>query len=345
MGELSRAKPIKIKNLRDDVLFLEKNTPKIINHSNNSHVLCVEEEKENEKCFIHSLFNDDAYAIVAKEFYLKNKDKPKRVDVSYYYFSTDYNVIAYLCINNILLEGVLKYMASKSRRKNQKFHWTKELIFLLAGIVVLIVAAVIVNIPTAQNRLLSELNTSISSYNSSNSTSYNSLTEDTQCFKYITLDGLKKEKKNSGYTYVLYGALSDGTTLENLSAIGTSVHNNDYVSTVYFLKADFVIAAKADSSYSDSYEYNQKISAMEETINGVDESEVIDSGEVGLKDSYALDLEEYPALLVFKNNMLIFNSQAYENGTWNNYIEKAFSYQILEEGEAKNVTPTATSSN
>ena len=236
-------------------------------------------------------------------------------------------------------------MASKSRRKNQKFHWTKELIFLLAGIVVLIVAAVIVNIPTAQNRLLSELNTSISSYNSSNSTSYNSLTEDTQCFKYITLDGLKKEKKNSGYTYVLYGALSDGTTLENLSAIGTSVHNNDYVSTVYFLKADFVIAAKADSSYSDSYEYNQKISAMEETINGVDESEVIDSGEVGLKDSYALDLEEYPALLVFKNNMLIFNSQAYENGTWNNYIEKAFSYQILEEGEAKNVTPTATSSN
>ena len=222
-------------------------------------------------------------------------------------------------------------MASKSRRKNQKFHWTKELIFLIAGIVVLIVVAIIVNLPTAQNKLLSELNTAITTYNSNNSTSYSTLSE-------------AKKKKNSGYTYVLYGSLDNGTTLENLSSIAAKVYDNDYVSTVYFMKADFVIAANEDKdSYSESYEYHEKIEVMESKIN----DNVADSGEAGLKTSYDLDLETYPALLVFKNDQLIFNSQAYQQDStqysWSNYISKAFSYQIADEADAKNVTPETSS--
>ncbi len=235
-------------------------------------------------------------------------------------------------------------MASKSRRKNQKFHWTKELIFLIAGIVVLIVVAIIVNLPTAQNKLLSELNTAITTYNSNNSTSYSTLSEETQCYRYITIDELAKKKKNSGYTYVLYGSLDNGTTLENLSSIAAKVYDNDYVSTVYFMKADFVIAANEDKdSYSESYEYHEKIEVMESKIN----DNVADSGEAGLKTSYDLDLETYPALLVFKNDQLIFNSQAYQQDStqysWSNYISKAFSYQIADEADAKNVTPETSS--
>lgn len=236
-------------------------------------------------------------------------------------------------------------MASKSRRKNKKFHWTKELIFLIAGIVVLIVVAIIVNLPTAQNKLLSELNTAIATYNSNNSTEYSQLSEDTQCYRYISLDELAKKKKNNGYTYVLYGALDNGTTLQNLSAIASKVYDNDYVQTVYLMTADFVIAANSDkNAYDETYEYHEKIEAMERKIN----DNVADSGEAGLKTSYDIDLEKYPALLVFKNDQLIFNSQAYEADStqysWSNYISKAFSYQISEEADVKNVTPTTTDS-
>ena len=66
-------------------------------------------------------------------------------------------------------------MASKSKRNKIKFKWTKELIFLLVGIVVLIVAAVIINLPTSASVTLEKYNTAISTYNSENSTSYNTL--------------------------------------------------------------------------------------------------------------------------------------------------------------------------
>ena len=96
MIENLRAKPVKEKDLKDNIFELKNNTPMQINKENNLHVAHIHEENEDEDCFIYSQFCDKSFAMICKEFYLNFQKNPKRVDFSYYYFSEDNTAIVYL---------------------------------------------------------------------------------------------------------------------------------------------------------------------------------------------------------------------------------------------------------
>lgn len=100
MIERLRAKTVKKKEIENNIFNLKTNTPKLINKSNNSHIAYIHETKEAEKVdehlFIHSKFTDDATAMVGNEFCSNFLDNPKKVDMSYYYFSSDKKVTVYL---------------------------------------------------------------------------------------------------------------------------------------------------------------------------------------------------------------------------------------------------------
>lgn len=85
----------------DGIFKLSKLLPKIIDKSNNSHTIHIHEEDEKNKVkedlYIHSQFNNDAFAIIGNEYYLTNFLKtPNAVDMSYYYVGVDNQVIIYL---------------------------------------------------------------------------------------------------------------------------------------------------------------------------------------------------------------------------------------------------------
>ena len=218
-------------------------------------------------------------------------------------------------------------MASKSKRNRTKFKWTKELIFLLAGIVVLIVVAIVINLPTKATVALEKYNNSISEYNTANSTQY-SLLPTKHVFKDTNIDYIKNDKKSDEYTYVFYGSLTNAEFLENLSKINTIALEYD-VKTVYLWYADYVENTDSDTKATASYK--TKVNEYNDIINENINSLVKDSdGLYASQDNF--DLEVYPALLVFKSNSLVFNSQTYSESdsaseyTWTTYINSAFKY-------------------
>lgn len=91
-----RAKLVEECDIKDGVFELRNNTPKLITKMNNSHIACVWEKNEEENCFVHFQFCDEAFAMICKEFYLNFYNAPKRVDLSYYYFAEDKTAIVYL---------------------------------------------------------------------------------------------------------------------------------------------------------------------------------------------------------------------------------------------------------
>lgn len=80
----------------DGIFELQLHMPKIINKDANQYTLCIKESSENENLFIHSSFNDEAFAIVGNEFYLNFLKLPKAVDLFYFYFAINNKVSIYL---------------------------------------------------------------------------------------------------------------------------------------------------------------------------------------------------------------------------------------------------------
>lgn len=92
-----RAKPLKQKEISEDNIFqLATNSPKQVDKSNNHHIAYIFESKENENLYIHSQFNDNAFAIICNEFFLNFIENSKKVDFSYYYFAEKNNVSIFL---------------------------------------------------------------------------------------------------------------------------------------------------------------------------------------------------------------------------------------------------------
>lgn len=223
-------------------------------------------------------------------------------------------------------------MASKSRKNRSKFKLTKELVFLVVGIVVLIAAAIIINLPTSASVTLKRYNGAIETYNTSNNTQYSYLPT-THVFKDINLKGVESKKKSNDYTFVFYGSLSNATFLENLSKINTVASDYD-VKRVYLWYADYVENATTD--FKTTAKYREQVSEYEAIINKNINSLV--EGSDGLYTSQNnFELETYPALLVFKSDSLIYNSQTYSTAddasdySWNTYISAAFKYAKADE--------------
>jgi hypothetical protein len=218
-------------------------------------------------------------------------------------------------------------MASKSKRNKTKFKWTKELVFLIVGILALIAATIIINIPKGSAVQLEKYNKAISDYNSKNNAQYSFIPEE-NVLKETKINGISKKKKSNDYTFVFYGSLANAEFLENLSKVNNLAKEYD-VKSVYLWFADYV--EKADDDLKATATYKNKVdeynSIINENINSLVESS---NGLYMSQDNF--DLETYPALLVFKSDSLVFNSQTYSKSedsaeySWDTYINTAFKF-------------------
>ena len=222
-------------------------------------------------------------------------------------------------------------MASKSKRNRTKFKWTKELIFLICAIVVLIVAAILINIPTKASVQLDKYNNAITAYNTENSAQYSTLPSN-HVFKEVSIKSLKKKKKSNDYTFVFYCSLTDSTSLEYLSKINSTATNLE-IKTVYLWFADYVENSDADTKKT--VKYHDKVNEYNAVVNDNINSLVEDGGIYYKQDNF--DLEVYPALLVFKSDSLVYNSQTYSESddssqyNWDMYVTTALGYSHDEE--------------
>lgn len=217
-------------------------------------------------------------------------------------------------------------MASKSKRNRTKFKWTKELIFLISAIVVLVVAAILINIPTKASVQLDKYNNAITAYNTQNSTQFSTLPSN-HVYKEISIKGLKKKKKSDDYTFVFYCSLKNPTVCEYLSKINETATDLE-IKTVYLWFADYVEGSDEDTKKT--VKYHDKVNEYNNIINDNINSLVEDGGIYYKQDNF--DLEIYPALLVFKSDSLVYNSQTYSESdddsqyNWDIYVASALKY-------------------
>ncbi len=210
-------------------------------------------------------------------------------------------------------------MARDIRKNKTRFVLHKELVILVLVLVAMIVTTVCLSIPTGSEKRLAELNDAITEYNTLNSTSYTTLSEDTVLRK-VSLKTIESSIKKSAdgteenpkYVYVLYGSLSDATILQYLSAIDTEAKNRE-VKTVYIYSSEKVDKQedKDDSNFLVSLEKDEAV-FNSNVLEGVDE----------------VDLLKTPALYTYKNGELVFNSVTVEEDgsyNWELIINKAFS--------------------
>ncbi|MDE7263878.1 MAG: hypothetical protein K2N64_04380 [Anaeroplasmataceae bacterium] len=205
------------------------------------------------------------------------------------------------------------------RRNKTKFILRKELIILVFVLVAMIVTTICLSIPSESDRRLEEINTAITDYNSANSTSYSTLEKENVIRKASLkqVEGHLKSSANGSeehpvYLYILYGSLTNATVCQYLSAIDTEARNRE-VKTVYLY----------DSAKVDNQEDKEDASFLAELEN----DEAIFNADI-LEGVQEVDLLKTPALLVYKNGELIFNSvEIEEDGSynWTQIINKAFS--------------------
>lgn len=210
-------------------------------------------------------------------------------------------------------------MSRSIRRNKTKFILRKELVILVLALVAMIVTTICLSIPSAKEKRLEEFNNAITAYNTANSTSYSTLTEDSVIYKASLnkidseikagLNGTTEEPK---YVYVLYGTLSNATICQYLSSIDNEAQQRD-VKNVYLYSSEKVDNQedKDDVEFLAELENDEKI-FNSKVLEGVEE----------------VDLLNTPALYVFKNGQLVFNSYTLEDDgsyNWELIINKAFS--------------------
>jgi len=207
-------------------------------------------------------------------------------------------------------------MASKNRRNKVKFKLQPELIVLVVCLVVMLVATIVMAIPTKAETTTTNLNNAIYSYNQQNSSSQSSGSTSSylptkNVYEEVSHSNLVKKIKNNEYVYVIYGQYTSNTNIvANLYYIQTICEDEEIKNVCLY-----------DSTWVDTYDdtdsesFNLVAAALEKDFNENKSSDVDD-----------FDLLESPALLVFHNGSMVFNSQTYDNSsyTWSMYIQKAF---------------------
>lgn len=216
-------------------------------------------------------------------------------------------------------------MASKRNRKKVKFKWTKELIILISSLVVLLVVTIILGIPSADKKNLNKWNEAIQNYNSENSTSYSTLTSENVLKEVSGTDeshfkNARNKADKEGYTYFFYGSLTNATFLEQLYNVNKLAKDYE-IEEVYIMYADFYEEAKNNEEI--------ETASFRTTCKGYED--ILNTGKNG--DAKEIDLTIYPALFVYKDNSLIWNSQVGNDSSeynWSIYIQKAFSFEQVE---------------
>ncbi len=208
-------------------------------------------------------------------------------------------------------------MASKNRRNKVKFKLQPELIIIVVCLVVMLAATIIMAIPTKAETTTTNLNNAIYSYNQANSSSESSSSSSSSylpnenVYEEVSHSQLVKKINSEEYTYVIYGQYTTNTTIVGNLYYIQSICEDEEIGKVYLYDSTWV--DKYDDTDSESF--NLVASALEKDFNEKKSADVDD-----------FDLLESPALLVFHNGSMVFNSQTYDNSsyTWAMYIQKAF---------------------
>ena len=212
-------------------------------------------------------------------------------------------------------------MASKSKRNKATFKWTKEFIFLISFVSILIIVTIVLAIPSGAQRALNTYNDAITAYNTENSTTYQTLSSD-NVFEEIgggydaQVNNAVRVSKNEGYTYIFYVSLKDAAFVEQMSNINTIAKNYD-IKKVYVFVANYVTDAEKNEETS-TLTFNNNVTKYNDLMNyNVN------------KDCTKFDMASHPALLVYKTGELIFNTQVDTDSkyTWSQYITKAFGFE------------------
>lgn len=179
---------------------------------------------------------------------------------------------------------------AKGKRRNKvTFKWTKELIFFLIGIVVVLGIMIFCLIPTKERSFYNKWYTSS-----------NSLQLDNQ-FEEIKYDSLKKKIDNKELVYVFYGLDTDDTSKTNIGILDYYTNKNKSsnsdthfdVGTIYVY--DATEAAELDK---DNDKKVAKFEEKEEYLNSIKSSNIKED----------ISLESYSQLWIFENGELVFSS-------------------------------------
>jgi hypothetical protein len=208
-------------------------------------------------------------------------------------------------------------MASKNRRSKVKFKLQPELIIIVVCLVAMLVATIWMAVPTKAEKTTTALNNAIYSYNQANSSS---TSESSSTSSYLAKDNVYEEVSHSSlvkkinkeeYVYVLYGQYTTNTVIVSNLYYIQSICEKEEIKKVYLYDSTWV--DEYDDTSSESF--NIVAHALEDDFNKKKSADVEE-----------FDLLKSPALLVFHNGSLVFNSQTYEDDsyTWAMYIQKAF---------------------
>lgn len=195
-------------------------------------------------------------------------------------------------------------MASRNKKNKVKFQWTKELIFLISALSAIILATVLLAIPTKSERLASKYNEAITLQNATNSTSYYTISKDHVFVEidFEDVEELKEKVSAKEYVYVVYGSENNATLLSQLYQLNAYAEEYE-IENIYIYSSLWV-------------EEQEDLQAVEEEIK---------AKENAIATSEELDLLEYPTLLVFYEGKIVFNSQDAEGiESWEAYLDLTF---------------------
>lgn len=180
---------------------------------------------------------------------------------------------------------------AKGKRRNKvTFKWTKELIFFLIGMVVVLGIMIYCLIPTKERSFYNKWYTSS-----------NSLQLDNQ-FEEINYKSLKKKIDNKELVYVFYGLDTDDTSKTNIGTLDyyTNLNKSSNSDTHFNVGTIYVYdATEASELDKDDEKKVAKFDEKEEYFNSIKSSNIKND----------ISLETYSQLWIFENGELVFSSQ------------------------------------
>lgn len=205
-------------------------------------------------------------------------------------------------------------MARYGKRNETKFKFTKELGFLIGGIVAIIVATILLSIPNKTDRQIEKYNEAITAFNTANSTQYATITTEDVVYVDAEYKEMAEILKGEGTVYVLYGTLNLDTICSNFVTINDEAERRE-IEKVYFLSSEYV------DTFVDDEEDDTDEDIFEATVEGY-EKDIFNANVLEGVDE--VDLMASGALLVYKDGQLVFNSTSYTDYNWTQIINQAF---------------------
>lgn len=179
---------------------------------------------------------------------------------------------------------------AKGKRRNKvTFKWTKELIFFLVGMVVVLGIMIYCLIPTKERSFYNKWYTSS-----------NSLQLDNQ-FEEINYKQLKKKIDNKELVYVFYGLDTDDTSKTNIGTLDyyTNLNKSSNSDTHFNVGTIYVYdATEASELDKDDDKKVAQFDEKEEYFNSIKSSNIKND----------ISLESYSQLWIFENGELVFSS-------------------------------------